>query len=447
MSRIVVVPEMLQAMGSQLHQAAAELTRLQHRLRALVYDIDWETRHQARVAGEVEAAVQQGAALARRLEALGRWVVLKAEAFAEADGQGGLREGSGPGSFAPQGGGAGLRSGIWTGNSIARTLASTLASWSRFGIPTFPIGQVLRLGSLMRPLGISLRDLASGPIRWLRNLVEGRLVLGGPGEAFRLRPEPAPAPIAPGAGAPRLRPDPVPPPVSPPPPRYTGDVVDRGDGVLVGREAPARPASPQPGAGLGVTPGQEAPVEGTPLSEGVPITSTERWKPVKPEVVSLPGERSASEYNRVLDQFDVENNPRYKPGTNTYCNIYVWDVTRAMGAEIPHWVDDNGNPVPVGKGEELDANKKALWLEEHGPRFGWREVTAAEAQEMANRGHPVVAAWRNPRGIGHVAPVVPGEYDPEKGPTISQAGSKNFRRATVRDGFGRLEEVRYYVHP
>ncbi|MFO7171949.1 MAG: hypothetical protein DIU70_003140 [Bacillota bacterium] len=438
MSRILVVPEMLQAMGNHLIQTAAELTRLQHRLRALVYDIDWETRHQVRVAGDVEAAVQQGAALARRLEALGRWVVRKAEAFAEADGQYGLRDGRGLRPSAAWAGGAGLRSGSRAGNAFARALAWTLMSWP--GIPTFPIGQLIRLGSFATPLGISLRNLTSGPIRWLRNLLDGRLVLGGPGEFLRLRPEPVAAPVGPGIGAPRFRLDPVPPPVSP------ERMAPRPAAPAVGI-SPAAPASPQTGASPGVTPGKEAPVQGTPLSEGVPITSTERWKPVKPEVVSLPGERSADRYNQVVEQFDVEKNPRYKPGTDTYCNIYLWDVTRAMGAEIPHWVDKNGNPVPVGKGIELDANKTAEWLKEHGPRFGWREVTAAEAQEMANRGHPVVAAWRNPSGIGHVALVVPGEYDPAKGPTITQAGSKNFRRATVRDGFGRLEEVRYYVHP
>ena len=43
----------------------------------------------------------------------------------------------------------------------------------------------------------------------------------------------------------------------------------------------------------------------------------------------------------------------------------VWDVTKAMGAEIPHWVDNNGNRVGVGQGRELSANGTADWLRQH----------------------------------------------------------------------------------
>ena len=66
------------------------------------------------------------------------------------------------------------------------------------------------------------------------------------------------------------------------------------------------------------------------------------------------GNRSAANYNAVLDQFSVGNNPRYaRRNGNTYCNIFVWDATRAMGAEIPHWVDQQGRPAEVGAREAL----------------------------------------------------------------------------------------------
>ncbi len=174
-------------------------------------------------------------------------------------------------------------------------------------------------------------------------------------------------------------------------------------------------------------------------------TDTRAWIPVDAPVRGDPGARSADAYNSVIDQFSVDNNPRYaRREGNTYCNIFAWDVTRAMGAEIPHWVDGAGNPTGVGQGRELDANGGHRWLEQHGPRHGWREVSAAEAQALANQGHPTVASWNNPGGIGHIAVVRPGE-DNGRGPAIAQAGASNFNNGHVRDSFGNAP-VKYFVN-
>ena len=63
------------------------------------------------------------------------------------------------------------------------------------------------------------------------------------------------------------------------------------------------------------------------------------------------GNRSMDNYQAVLNEFGVETNPRYlQRNGNTYCNIFVWDATKAMGAEIPHWVNSSGDAVDVGKG-------------------------------------------------------------------------------------------------
>jgi hypothetical protein len=168
---------------------------------------------------------------------------------------------------------------------------------------------------------------------------------------------------------------------------------------------------------------------------------------ITPPVTNTEDDRDPNIYNAVLNQFGVETNPRYESrNNNTYCNIYAWDATSAMGAEIPHWVDPNGNPVDVGKGRELNANSVVSWLGEHGNRYGWQAVSAEDAQAYANQGSPAVTVWANPnRSLsGHVAMVRPGEYLHDKGPNIAQAGAANLNHGYVNDIFS--DKVIYYVH-
>jgi peptidoglycan hydrolase-like protein with peptidoglycan-binding domain len=208
------------------------------------------------------------------------------------------------------------------------------------------------------------------------------------------------------------------------------------------QQAPQRNTVAQPRAQDAFT-AQALRYDGSKPAPGT--TNTQAWIPVDAPVRGNPSNRNAQSYNEVLNQFAVGNNPRYTPrGGNTYCNIFVWDATRAMGAEIPHWVDKSGNATGVGKGRELNANATVDWLHQHGARHGYRKVSAAEAQRLANQGHPAVAVWKNPGGIGHVAMVRPGEMT-SRGPAIAQAGSRNFNRGHVQDGFGN-RPVEYWVN-
>ena len=196
-----------------------------------------------------------------------------------------------------------------------------------------------------------------------------------------------------------------------------------GDGF-----APARPV-PSP-----VTNDRHVPdFDGTHPAPGV--TNTHAWEPVNAPVKSDPSNRSSGRYDDVLNQFAVGVNLRYaRRDGNTYCNIFVWDATKAMGAEIPHWV--NGN--------ELDANDTNAWLRNHGAAHGWRKATPAEAQTSANRGEPAVASWSNPGGIGHIAMVRPGELT-GNGPASAQAGGHNFNHGHIANGFG-SRHPSYWVH-
>jgi hypothetical protein len=183
--------------------------------------------------------------------------------------------------------------------------------------------------------------------------------------------------------------------------------------------------------------------------------------PVDAPWTSSEGARSKGQYDRVLDQFKVATNPRYKKnqqGRNeTYCNIFVEDATKAMGCQIPSCYDDKtGKPGTFKKGKweggvEHNANGVVDWLNKFGPKNGWKKVSAEEAQKHANQGKPAVAAWKNNGGTGHVAMVRPDDapFDPKKGPTIAQAGGGNFDKGSVASGFSgcaNKSEIEYWVH-
>lgn len=181
-------------------------------------------------------------------------------------------------------------------------------------------------------------------------------------------------------------------------------------------------------------------------------TSTSRGWPVNAPLNSSTSDRNPTLYGEVLDQFGVANNPRYDPNAQgTMCNIFVWDATRAMGAEIPHWVDKNGKPMtPASAGShELNANRTVVWLRDHGADNGWKKVSASEAAQMAQAGHPVVAGWEHLDGnkIGHVAMVRPESTTGNL--LVAQAGGTNTNSGKISKMFSQAykdNEIEYYVH-
>lgn len=209
-----------------------------------------------------------------------------------------------------------------------------------------------------------------------------------------------------------------------------------------GATPPLSSEAPQP-----TTPPSNGAPQATPAPEGI-TSYTQPWRPIDAPVQNQPGQRDANSYSQVIDQFNVESNGRYEKGHQghgeTYCNIFAWDVTKAMGAEIPHWVDRSGNPTGVGQGRELSANGTHAWLGEHGAAHGWREASAEEAQAAANNGQPSVATWPNPGGIGHMGVIRPGEIN-DRGPALAQAGRRNIENGHVSDGFGNASPT-YWVH-
>lgn len=185
------------------------------------------------------------------------------------------------------------------------------------------------------------------------------------------------------------------------------------------------------------------------------VLPLEWWRPTTPAIVSDMNERSPELYRAVLDQFDVEKAERYRPGRegNTYCNIYVWDATRAMGAELPYYCDPStGAPMqfPDTKGAKVNLAKDMdAWLKQYGPQYGWHQATAEEAQRHANQGKPAMTAAGDIGHVQMVAPSTDGSFDPIRGVTIAQAGAKVSNYMYISEIYGAsalANKVTYWIH-
>ncbi|MGI6152212.1 MAG: hypothetical protein ACOYJB_00065 [Christensenellaceae bacterium] len=171
-------------------------------------------------------------------------------------------------------------------------------------------------------------------------------------------------------------------------------------------------------------------------------------------VTNVSGERAADSYRAVIDQFNVELNRRYNPGGTSVVpeNVFVWDVTRAMGAEIPYYINSStGAPAAVGAGTAANANAENDWLNTYGAAYGWTKVSAEDAQRYANSGMPAVASYKSAAGDGHMMVVSPSEngvYSSANGVALAQAGSTPSNYTYINSLYGPAitEQTEYFVH-
>ena len=191
-----------------------------------------------------------------------------------------------------------------------------------------------------------------------------------------------------------------------------------------------------------------------PDPTGQVILPTEIWRPTTPVITSDERSRNPALYRAVIDQFTVETAERYRPFREgyTYCNIFLWDVTSAMGAEIPHYTDP-ATGAPMSYPDTRGANQMGAiaidqWLKTYGPDYGWRQVDAETAQRYANAGRPAVTTAGS---LGHVQIVCPsrdGGFDPIRGVTIAQAGRivTNYAHLSGTYSTNGQRSVSYFVH-
>jgi|GEM_PF-1717295 len=88
MTRIVVVPERLHSLSSQLQRTAQEINAIAGRVSGALGALDWEARQKAGVDGQANDARRRAAALASQAETMARYLMNKAQAFEQADQQG-----------------------------------------------------------------------------------------------------------------------------------------------------------------------------------------------------------------------------------------------------------------------------------------------------------------------------------------------------------------------
>ena len=174
----------------------------------------------------------------------------------------------------------------------------------------------------------------------------------------------------------------------------------------------------------------------------------QEWLPLRVEdLPEFDGEHSREAYTRIIDYFNVGDplNERYAAvGGTTFCNIFIWDVTRAMDVEIPRWID----------GEKTWTNSIYEWLtdSDQGGYLGWeRVVLPFTAQEEANKGYPAVVMTVPKNGrFGHMAMVIPGDGEVFRGeysPMSAQAGLTNFvGRSVYSSSQFRDREIAYFAN-
>lgn len=160
------------------------------------------------------------------------------------------------------------------------------------------------------------------------------------------------------------------------------------------------------------------------------------WKAVQAPVQSREGKRSRELLEQVIRQFAVATNPRYgedAPG-KPRAHIFVWDVSRAMGCEIPHFVG----------AKELTLAQTCDWLRHEGPMRGWHRVGEYEVLDAVDRGHLVVAVPKDIK-LKMMAVVAPQEPPADSKPRLTGACLKRGGGLTNMDAFG-VRPLEFFTH-
>ncbi|MBL8934088.1 MAG: hypothetical protein JNM69_06035 [Archangium sp.] len=161
----------------------------------------------------------------------------------------------------------------------------------------------------------------------------------------------------------------------------------------------------------------------------------ETWRALKAPFTSKEGKRTKEAYEQAFKQFAIGFNDRYDedaPG-KPRGHIYVWDVSRAMNCEIPHFAG----------ARELSLAQTVDWLKHEGPMRGWLKVPELDAPGLANKGLMVVVIPREVK-LRQMAIVTP--QDPKGGLLLTGAGLVVGADVPLREMLG-TAVVDCYYHP
>lgn len=145
---------------------------------------------------------------------------------------------------------------------------------------------------------------------------------------------------------------------------------------------------------------------------------------------------------------ELDNNPYAKPAA-THCSAFVASFAKQLGVYILR---------PPEHSPTLLANAQMNWLSYKSMSAGWhRLANATAAQQSANLGNLVVAAYENPdpHRAGHIAFVRPGTPDVARlaaeGPDVTQAGATNALSMPLKRAFSHHpgawpDQITYFEH-
>jgi hypothetical protein len=198
-----------------------------------------------------------------------------------------------------------------------------------------------------------------------------------------------------------------------------------------------------PGVWSGPAQEEAADDEAAPVFDGEApapeVTDSDPWKAVKARIESREGRRTGELYAQVLNQFAAGANPRYEPDSpdRPRAHIFVWDVSRAMGAEIPHMLG----------ARELGLEQTADWLRYEASERGWvRIMTADRAAALAAEGRPVVVIPKDRRfKLQLLAMVRPEGLGPDGLPRVAGAGVQRGNDLSPRTVLG-ATAFEYFSH-
>ena len=138
----------------------------------------------------------------------------------------------------------------------------------------------------------------------------------------------------------------------------------------------------------------------------------------------------------LVEALAPEKSPRYAVRdttgdgrVDTFCNVFSSDYTRNAGvaraAFVPQRVNNQGAPARGIGTVELNANDMIRWVAKR-----WIECDLDTANKYVQGGHVVLVTFHNPKGIGHIAPMVDVA-------TIANVGRTNFSFGSIERGFGK----------
>jgi hypothetical protein len=173
----------------------------------------------------------------------------------------------------------------------------------------------------------------------------------------------------------------------------------------------------------------------------------QQWKDLDPPAWVLAYGDAPRSPEKLLDatrSLQVKTSKRYAPTGVTFCNIYLSDVMQILKAPVPHWYD-----LSDGRGRrEMRANDIVDGMRA-GKFPGWSSLGVLASGQLAASNHaavglPAFAAWKNPKGPGHVTPVVP--TPPGKtGVYVSGAGRQCVEECPLAQAYGpHTPEVEFF---